>query len=104
MASRNEITRSYSRRDCECRPDRMVLVHANETDNRIRPLLEREIKIFDPRDTSTGSGGAELLDASITQRREQWCLYLAGQANGYGATDIYAYLPSGAPLSATGWQ
>jgi hypothetical protein len=92
-------------RDCECRPDRMVLVHPNETDDRIGPLLEREIKIFDPRDTSTGSGGAELLDASITQRREQWCLYLAGQANGYGATDIYAaYLPSGTPLSATGWE
>ena len=69
------------------------------------PLLERETKIFDPRDASTGSGGAELLDASITHRRDQWYLYLAGQKDGYGATDIYsACLPTGAPLSATGWQ
>ena len=84
---------------------RIVLVHSNEKASRGTPLLEREIKIFDPRDASTGSGGAELLDASVTRRREQWCLYLAGQAEGYGATDIYAaYLPAGAPLSATGWQ
>jgi hypothetical protein len=31
-------------------------------------------------------------------------MYLAGQADGYGATDIYsASLPSGVPLSGTGW-
>jgi len=62
------------------------------------------VKIFDPRDASTGLRGAELLDASVVQRGEQWTLYLAGQASGYGDTDIYcASLPSGAPLSATGW-
>jgi hypothetical protein len=84
--------------------DRIVLVYPNEMGSR-RPLVERETKIFDPRDASTGSGGAELLDASVAQRREQWCLYLAGQVDGHGATDIYAaYLPSGAPLAATGWQ
>ena len=32
-------------------------------------------------------------------------MYLAGQADGYGATDIYsASLPSGAALSAAGWN
>lgn len=64
-----------------------------------------EVKIFDPRDPSSSSGGAELLDASVVQRDDQWWLYLAGQAHGYGATDIYcASLPSGAPLCATGWK
>lgn len=63
-----------------------------------------EHKIFDPRDPSTGTGGAELLDPSVVKRGEQWWLYLAGQASGYGPTDIYsASLPPGAPLSATGW-
>lgn len=68
-------------------------------------MLETEIKIFDPRDPSTGSNGAELLDASVVRRGEQWWMYLAGQADGYGATDIYsATLPEGAPLSGTGWK
>jgi len=67
--------------------------------------LGTEVKVFDPRDPSTGSGGAELLDASVVRRGEQWWLYLAGQADGYGATDIYsASLPPGVPLSATGWN
>jgi hypothetical protein len=61
--------------------------------------------VFDPRDAATGSGGAELLDASVVQRSGQWCMYLAGQANGYGATDLYsASLPSEAPLTAAGWN
>ena len=64
-----------------------------------------EIKIFDPRDADTGSGGAELLDPSVVWRGEQWWMYLAGQADGYGATDIYsASLPPGVPLSAAGWK
>ena len=64
-----------------------------------------EVKIFDPRDPSSGSGGAELLDGSVAQRDDQWWLYLAGQAHGCGATDIYsASLPSSAPLRATGWK
>ena len=84
---------------------RIVLVDPNEIEGRPRPLLERETKIFDPGDPSTGSGGAELLDASVTQRQQQWWLYLAGQAHGHGATDIYAAcLPPGAPLSAAGWE
>jgi hypothetical protein len=74
-------------------------------DNPGKPALGIERKVFDPLDASTGSGGAELLDASVVQRSEQWWMYLAGQAGGYGATDIYsASLPSGAPLSATGWN
>ena len=73
--------------------------------NSTRLLLGTETKIFDPRDTSTGSGGAELVDASVAQRGEQWWMYLAGQAQGSGATDLYsASLPLGAPLSATGWK
>ena len=64
-----------------------------------------EVKIFDPRDPSSGSGGAELLDASVVQRDDQWWLYVAGQAHGFGATDIYsASLPSRAPVCATGWK
>ena len=70
-----------------------------------KPASKTEVKIFDPRDPATSMGGAELLDASIVQRDDQWWLYLAGQAHGYGATDIYsASLPSGTPLSATGWK
>lgn len=68
-------------------------------------MLGTERKIFDPHDASAGLGGAELLDASVVQRGEQWWMYLAGQAKGYGPTDLYsASLPSGAPLSATGWH
>jgi hypothetical protein len=63
-----------------------------------------ESKIFDPRDPATGTGGAELLDASVVQRGKRWWMYLAGQAAGYGPTEIYsASLVSGAPLSAIGW-
>jgi hypothetical protein len=70
-----------------------------------RPVLGSVTKIFDPRDGSTMSGGAEVLDASVVQREEQWWMYLAGQAAGYGPTEIYsASLPAGAPLSATGWK
>ena len=69
-----------------------------------KPETGTEIKIFDPRDLSTGSGGVELLDASVVRRGDQWWMYLAGQAKGYGATDIYsAVLPPGLPLAATGW-
>lgn len=70
-----------------------------------KPSSGTEIKIFDPRDPLTGLGGAELLDASVVNRQEKWWMYLAGQAHGYGATDIYsASLSPGAPLSATGWK
>jgi hypothetical protein len=63
------------------------------------------VKIFDPRDPSCGSDGAELLDSSIVERDQQWWMYLAGQPAGFGATDIYsASLARGAPLSATGWN
>ena len=63
-----------------------------------------ESKVFDPRDPATGSGGAELSDACVVKRGDQWWMYLAGQANGYGATDLYsASLPPDAPLSAQTW-
>jgi hypothetical protein len=64
-----------------------------------------EVKIFDPRDASTGLGGAELTDASVVQRNGQWWMYLAGQAAGYGPPDLYsASLAKGALLSAMGWK
>lgn len=75
-------------------------------DHSQKPVVICESKIFDPRDPSTGlRGGAELLDASVVQRGEQWWMYLAGQAAGSGPTDIYsALLPPGAPISAGGWR
>ena len=52
-----------------------------------------------------GTGGSDLLDASVVRRDEQWWMYLAGQVDGYGATNLYsASLPLGAPLSAAGWR
>jgi hypothetical protein len=60
-----------------------------------------EFKVFDPRDPATGSGGAELSDACVLKRGNQWWMYLAGQAKGYGATDLYsASLPPDAQLTA----
>ena len=74
-------------------------------DNLRKPAPATEIKIFDPRDCTSGSGGTELLDASVVQRNEQWWMYLAGQVGGYGATDIFsASLPPRVSLSATGWR
>jgi len=68
-------------------------------------LSGTELKVFDPRDSSTKSGGAELSDPSIVKRGDQWWMYLAGQAHGYGATEIYsASLPARTALSATGWK
>ena len=64
-----------------------------------------ESKIFDPRDPLTAAYGSDLLDASVTRRGEDWWMVLAGQAGGYGATDLYsASLPHGAALSAAGWK
>ncbi|KAA6456017.1 hypothetical protein DYQ86_26430 [Acidobacteria bacterium AB60] len=63
-----------------------------------------ETKIFDPRDAATGSGGAEVTDACVVKRGNQWWMYLAGQPKGYGATDLYsACLAPDAPLSVRGW-
>ncbi len=63
-----------------------------------------ETKIFDPRDPATDSRGAELTDACVVKRGDQWWMYLAGQAHGYGPTELYsASLPLSAPLSAHGW-
>lgn len=74
-------------------------------DNPEKSLSGTERKIFDPRDASTGALGHELLDATVVKRGDQWWMYLAGQAGADGVTDIYsASLPSGAPLSATGWK
>lgn len=67
--------------------------------------VQRESKIFDPRDPSMAAYGSDLLDASVTNRGKQWWMVLAGQAGGHGATDLYsAELPKGASLSAAGWK
>ena len=70
----------------------------------IEPLLPgKETKLFDPQDLSTG-GGTEVLDASVVRLGDQWWMYLAGQAGGYGATQLFsASLDVRAPLSALGW-
>lgn len=63
-----------------------------------------ETKIFDPRDPALGNG-AEVSDASVVKRGDQWWMFLAGQAHGYGATQLFsASLEPSKPLSATGWK
>jgi hypothetical protein len=53
------------------------------------------VKIFDPRDGSTGSGGDELIDCSVVRRNDQWWMYLAGQAHGQGAHRTFLVLRLG---------
>ena len=55
-------------------------------------MHQRETKIFDPRDPSTGLAGAELLDASVVFREGQWWMFLAGQAAGFGPTELFSGL------------
>ena len=70
-----------------------------------KPIPGPEVKIFDPRDASTEAHGVELLDSTVVQRDRQWCMYLAGQPGGFGATDIFsASLAVDAPLSVAGWK
>jgi hypothetical protein len=67
-------------------------------------MTRKETKVFDPLDAATGSGGAEVLDASVVNRGGQWWMVLAGQAHGFGPPQLFsASLPPGAPLSALGW-
>ncbi len=68
-------------------------------------VLIAETKVFDPRDASTGSDGAEVTDASIAFRSGCWWMALAGQAKGWGPTELYsAQLQPGMPLGPSGWQ
>jgi hypothetical protein len=68
-------------------------------------VTRSETKIFDPRDGSTGSAGEEVSDSTVIKRGNRWWMFLAGQAHGFGPTDIFsASLPANAPLSAAGWQ
>jgi hypothetical protein len=68
-------------------------------------LIQRESKIFDPRDPSTTSYGSELLDASVANRGDGWWMVLAGQPTGHGATELFsASLPLGKILAANGWK
>lgn len=67
--------------------------------------VERESKIFDPRDASTAASGCELTDATVARRGDGWWMCVAGQPTGRGSTDLYsAILQPHEPLSATGWK
>jgi len=63
---------------------------SNVASRRGKELSGTEFKVFDPRDPATGTGGAELTDACVVNRENQFWLYLAGQAHGYGATDLFS--------------
>ena len=63
-----------------------------------------ETKVFDPRDPSTGSNGDELPDPSVAFRDDRWRMFLAGQSQSDGSTDIFeASLPAASPLTPSGW-
>ena len=65
----------------------------------------KELKIFDPHDSSSAAFGSDLLDASVIKQGDYYWMVLAGQPGGYGSTDLYsAVLSQGAPLSAEGWK
>ena len=69
-------------------------------------MVSRETKVFDPAD---GFGNVsdlrEICDVTLALRDRQWWLFAAGQRAGSTSTQLYsAFLPSGAPLSADGWQ
>jgi hypothetical protein len=67
-------------------------------------FVGKETKLFDPQNAPYGKG-TEVLDATVIRRGGQWWMYLAGQAGGYGATQLFsASLDPGAPLSAHGWK
>lgn len=73
-------------------------------ENTVRHLRAKETKIFDPADSPSGKG-EEVLDATVVRRGDQWWMFLAGQASGHGAPQLFsASLDAGAPLSATGWK
>src|SRR5271166_3988774 len=67
-------------------------------------LPGKESKLFDPWDSSSRNA-AEVLDATVARRGDRWWMYLAGQKDGWGATQLFsASLDPGAPLSALGWK
>ncbi|HKD04376.1 MAG TPA: hypothetical protein VKB79_00615 [Bryobacteraceae bacterium] len=69
------------------------------------PVLRARTKIFDAGDPARAAPGSDLVDATVIRRADQWWMFLAGQAAGYGPTDLYsASLPPKMPLSATGWM
>jgi hypothetical protein len=82
----------------------MPETHTNAASSRRKQRSGTECKVFDPLDPATESGGAELADPCVVNRENQFCLYLAGQAHGHGATDLFsATLSPEAPLSSQGW-
>lgn len=67
--------------------------------------IQRESKIFDPRDPSTAAFGCELTDPTVIRRGDAWWMAVAGQPAGQVSTDLYsAHLSPGKELSGAGWQ
>jgi len=65
-----------------------------------------ETKIFDPADGfAPVAEVAEITDATVTKRGDQWWLYAAGQVDGRMETELFsASLLPGEPLGAKGWR
>jgi hypothetical protein len=65
-----------------------------------------ETKIFDPADGFEPiTDLAEITDATVTKRGDQWWLYAAGQMVGRIETELFgASLLPGEPLGAKGWR
>jgi hypothetical protein len=71
----------------------------------IKPMSNKETKIFDPAD---GFGPITdvfiLTDATVAKRDNRWWMYLAGRAQNRESIELFsASLPAGAPLSPSGW-
>lgn len=66
----------------------------------------KETKIFDPADGFTPvTDLAEITDATVAKRRNQWWMYAAGQVAGRMETELFsASLAPEQPLAATGWK
>ena len=64
-----------------------------------------ETKIFDPADGFAPlTDPIEITDATVVKRGGRWWMYVAGEARGHEAIQLFsASLPEGAPLSARGW-
>lgn len=69
-------------------------------------MERRETKIFDPADGFTPVMDlAEITDATVAKRGNQWWMYAAGQVAGRMETELFsASLAPGKPLGAAGWK
>jgi len=72
----------------------------------VREMEPRETKIFDPADGFPPvTDLAEITDATVAKRGDQWWMYAAGQVAGRMETELFsASLAPGQPLATTGWR